>query len=265
MTSPEIEEILEKYYRPGVQRAIRMVPIDKSPEDLGYMTNLTRLINKKSSKIGVPTHPQYVHAWLDDTRKKVQKGGLTMATQVGLGVGVGLSEDPRIAGAMLGLLLFGAWNPSQISVREMEKMVKSGFSQAATEKPLQAKSKAKPRGIEDSQMKTLQLRLETLEKQIAASAIAPVDPMTQGLRDMAGGKSVEEIANVARDIFSPALANRAIEIIKGEGNPIQSDDWRDVSYLLTRVTGKSVTVSAIRDLSRNALAAMSSIPADSLR
>ena len=119
MTDHPVEVALESY-NTNIKKLIEYLS-EYEPEDHGFYSSVTTKVNRTLAKHNDKIPDQYVPDWYGG--KKAQKRGLDIISAVKLGYGAGLSNDPKLACALVYLTLMGIWDPEVESLSSIVKRI----------------------------------------------------------------------------------------------------------------------------------------------
>ncbi len=235
-------------YRRGLRLALKWAKPSKNPGDTGYAAEVARTISQRLKPLGLDLPVQYVRAWTAPGSTKVEKGGLSLSVLIRLGLGLKFSKDPLLAGAMISLILYGAWDPNKVPPEEVEALLRAGMK-AATPKPKEEEPiKAQLEKIADG---VNYLVLSTRE-----GTMTEPHPLTKMIRGLLPNKNAEDVEAEARKHLKPESVARLKALWSGDAL-IEIDDWAEVAYITNKLSGKTFTV---KDFERLTATAISSLP-----
>lgn len=175
---------------------------------------------------------------------KIQKGGLTLQSMLTFGLALYCPDDVQVAPAMVFLKLMGLWDEAEIPAEQMKALLKSRFKASVT-----VESDSKILKEIHSGVKLLtEVLTEEYELEIKQN------PTVKFLADKIGDYTLEDVKKTASATFNEAASDRVIEVFEGKGEPMVAEDWGAICYVITTLTGNTITVEDLRHFTETVLA-----------
>jgi hypothetical protein len=235
-----VSEFLEKHYAPGLIEAVRRLNATNN-KAVTSVSELQKSADARLEPYNLRLNTQTLSSWAQgkNQSKPLGRGALDFKSFLTLSLASFPGNTPQESFVMLAMLIAGLWNPEKVSEEVIRKFLRS-----PGDHPVVLES--------DEQLDRIERKTDELKKTLStlvakcsvhdadsdqASQLNPIAAKLQDELNDADALDYERIEEIAARQFSTAVANRVVEVIKGDGEPLTSFEWPAMAMLLAELTG----------------------------
>lgn len=267
--TPILDEMLPRLSG-AIKEATRSISKEYDANESGFNSAVERVAEARLKGTELQITNGQAGSWKKgiNQNRELGKGGLSFVSFMALAI-TAYPSTPAMSYALLSLHVSGCWNPKKLSVDKAKTILES-FGESVTgdrsseiaaapeilsieaaNKLLKSYGKTivpsseEEQAIYDEQINRIEKTLNTVKEMVQNKMVQqvlvaeqkpdPISIMLQKELEAADLLDFDALENVTKELFAPRVAIRLMEILRGDGGVIQSDDFWGLSALLNKV------------------------------
>ena len=252
-----VSSFLTEHYAPGLIEAVRRLNATNN-KAVTSVSELQKSADARLEPYGLHLNTQTLSSWAQgkNQSKPLGRGALDFQSFLTLALASFPGNTPQESFVMLAMLIAGLWNPEKVSEEVIRKFLRS-----PGDHPVVLES--------DEQLDRIERKTDELKKTLSTlvakcsvhdadcdqgAQLNPIAAKLQSSLKDADALDYDVIESSAAELFSSSVTSRLVEVIKGEGEPLDSTHWAAMGMLMANLTGDySWNADAIKTLSEASL------------